>query len=75
MREAVIVSTARTPIGRAFRGAFNEFSTQVKEPATGVLLQNQTLWIQAVLVMLGKIVVAAGATPGAQEQRALGLNA
>src|SRR5215510_4870869 len=23
MREAVIVSTARTPIGRAFRGAFN----------------------------------------------------
>ena len=24
MRHAVIVSTARTPIGRAFRGAFNE---------------------------------------------------
>ncbi len=24
MREAVIVSTARTPIGRAYRGAFNE---------------------------------------------------
>src|SRR5262245_16016947 len=24
MREAVIVSTARTPIGRAFRGAFND---------------------------------------------------
>ena len=24
MREAVIVSTARTPIGRAFRGAFNK---------------------------------------------------
>jgi len=23
MREAVIVSTARTPIGRAFKGAFN----------------------------------------------------
>ena len=23
MREAVIVSTARTPIGKAFRGAFN----------------------------------------------------
>ena len=23
MREAVIVSTARTPIGRAYRGAFN----------------------------------------------------
>jgi hypothetical protein len=64
------------PDGRGyFRGAFNEFSTQVKEPATGVLLQNQTGWIQAVLVMLGKIVVAAGATPGAQEQRAMGLNA
>ena len=26
MREAVIVSTARTPIGRAYRGAFNETS-------------------------------------------------
>ena len=24
MREAVIVSAARTPIGRAFRGAFNQ---------------------------------------------------
>ena len=24
MREAVIVSTARTPIGRAFRGSFND---------------------------------------------------
>ena len=23
MREAVIVSTARTPIGKAYRGAFN----------------------------------------------------
>ena len=28
MREAVIVSTARTPIGRAFRGAFNDTQTQ-----------------------------------------------
>ena len=26
MREAVIVSTARTPIGRAYRGAFNDTS-------------------------------------------------
>ena len=24
MREAVIVSTARTPIGKAYRGAFND---------------------------------------------------
>ena len=24
MRDAVIVSTARTPIGKAFRGAFNQ---------------------------------------------------
>ena len=24
MRDAVIVSTARTPIGRAYRGAFND---------------------------------------------------
>jgi len=24
MREAVIVATARTPIGRAYRGAFND---------------------------------------------------
>lgn len=64
------------PEGRGhFRAAFNEFSTNVKEPATGVLLENQTLWIQAVLVRLGKIVVAAGATPGAQEQRAMGLRA
>jgi acetyl-CoA C-acetyltransferase len=31
MREAVIVSTARTPIGRAYRGAFND--TQVQELA------------------------------------------
>src|ERR1044072_3776828 len=28
MRSAVIVSTARTPIGRAFRGAFNEAQPQ-----------------------------------------------
>ena len=28
MREAVIVSTARTPIGRAYRGAFNDLSSQ-----------------------------------------------
>ena len=28
MREAVIVSTARTPIGRAYRGAFNETPAQ-----------------------------------------------
>ena len=27
MREAVIVSTARTPIGKAFRGAFNNTSS------------------------------------------------
>ncbi len=28
MREAVIVSTARTPIGKAYRGAFNDTQTQ-----------------------------------------------
>jgi acetyl-CoA C-acetyltransferase len=28
MREAVIVSTARTPIGKAYRGAFNATSAQ-----------------------------------------------
>ncbi|MBY0423595.1 MAG: acetyl-CoA C-acyltransferase, partial [Parvularculaceae bacterium] len=28
MREAVIVSTARTPIGRAYRGAFNATTAQ-----------------------------------------------
>src|SRR5271157_2857159 len=28
MKEAVIVSTARTPIGRAYRGAFNDTSGQ-----------------------------------------------
>ena len=28
MREAVIVSTARTPIGKAYRGAFNNTSGQ-----------------------------------------------
>ena len=27
MREAVIVSTARTPIGRAFKGAFNNIKS------------------------------------------------
>ncbi len=27
MKDAVIVSTARTPIGRAFRGAFNNIKT------------------------------------------------
>ena len=31
MREAVIVSTARTPIGKAFRGAFND----TEAPAMG----------------------------------------
>ena len=28
MREAVIVSTARTPIGRAYRGAYNDTQAQ-----------------------------------------------
>ena len=28
MREAVIVATARTPIGRAYRGAFNDTPAQ-----------------------------------------------
>ena len=28
MKEAVIVSTARTPIGRAYRGAFNNTGAQ-----------------------------------------------
>ncbi|MFT6911479.1 MAG: acetyl-CoA C-acetyltransferase, partial [Paracoccaceae bacterium] len=28
MRQAVIVATARTPIGRAYRGAFNDTSAQ-----------------------------------------------
>ena len=28
MREAVIVSTARTPIGKAYRGAFNDTQAQ-----------------------------------------------
>ena len=27
MREAVIVSTARTPIGKAYRGAFNDIES------------------------------------------------
>jgi acetyl-CoA C-acetyltransferase len=35
MREAVIVSTARTPIGKAYRGAFNE--TQAQELAGHVV--------------------------------------
>jgi acetyl-CoA C-acetyltransferase len=37
MREAVIVSTARTPIGKAYRGAFNE--TQAQELAGHVVAQ------------------------------------
>jgi acetyl-CoA C-acetyltransferase len=37
MREAVIVSTARTPIGRAYRGAFNE--TQAQELAGHVVAE------------------------------------
>lgn len=28
MREAVVVATARTPIGKAYRGAFNNTSAQ-----------------------------------------------
>ena len=28
MREAVIVATARTPIGKAYRGAFNDTQAQ-----------------------------------------------
>lgn len=35
MREAVIVSTARTPIGKAYRGAFND--TQAQELAAHAL--------------------------------------
>ncbi len=32
MREAVIVSTARTPIGKAYRGAFNNTTTVTALP-------------------------------------------
>jgi len=37
MREAVIVSTARTPIGKAYRGAFND--TQGQELAGHVVAE------------------------------------
>jgi acetyl-CoA C-acetyltransferase len=37
MREAVIVSTARTPIGKAYRGAFND--TQAQELAAHVVAE------------------------------------
>jgi acetyl-CoA C-acetyltransferase len=37
MREAVVVSTARTPIGKAYRGAFND--TQAQELAGHVVAQ------------------------------------
>ena len=37
MRDAVILSTARTPIGRAYRGAFND--TQAQELAGHVVAQ------------------------------------
>src|ERR1700677_3927228 len=47
MREAVIVSTARTPIGRAYRGAFND------TPA-------QTLGGHAIEAALGRAGVAGG---------------
>ena len=37
MKEAVIVSTARTPIGRAYRGAFNDINElcQLRRPKRG----------------------------------------
>src|SRR5246127_1807864 len=37
MRDAVIVSTARTPIGRAYRGAFND--TQAQELGAHVIAE------------------------------------
>ena len=37
MREAVIVSTARTPIGKAYRGAFN--NTQAQEMGGHVIAE------------------------------------
>jgi len=40
MREAVIVSTARTPIGRAYRGAFNDTSgPDLGLPETNMVVQ------------------------------------
>jgi acetyl-CoA C-acetyltransferase len=47
MREAVIVSTARTPIGKAYRGAFND------TPA-------QTLGGHAIEVALGRAGIPGG---------------
>src|ERR1700685_74567 len=47
MREAVIVSTARTPIGKAYRGAFND------TPA-------QTLGGPAIEVALGRVGIPGG---------------
>ena len=41
MREAVIVSTARTPIGKAFRGAFNH----TQSPTLAAHVIAETIWI------------------------------
>ena len=39
MRDAVIVSTARTPIGKAYRGAFNDTQAQMTMTLTMAGLQ------------------------------------
>ena len=44
MRSAVIVSTARTPIGRAYRGAFNDTQPQTLAGLTITLVGGQAKW-------------------------------
>ena len=47
MRSAVIVSTARTPIGRAYRGAFNDTQAQ-QLGRLGIHLLGEVLGLPAV---------------------------
>ena len=80
MREAVIVSTARTPIGKAYRGAFNDTQAQelighaVRHAAdrAGVGIQREDSEAAgtvrrgtvAVLVAVGHVQVFAGGVHG-----------
>ena len=61
MREAVIVSTARTPIGKAYRGAFNDTSAQelashaIQNAVERAGIEKNTKKIYPMLLSLSKI--------------------
>ena len=64
MREAVLVSTARTPIGKAFRGAFND--TQAQELA-GHAIHHAVIRAEIEKNEIDDVIIGAAGQQGTQQ--------